>query len=83
MILSQNRLLRIFGTKREKVAGDWTRLHNEELHNLYAPQNIIRVIEWRRMRGTGHVVRMGEMRNTYKALVGKQEEKRQLERHRR
>jgi hypothetical protein len=39
----------IFGRKTEKVAGDWRRLHNEELHNLYASPNIIRVIKLRRM----------------------------------
>jgi len=43
--LLENRVLRrIFGPKREEVAGGWTRLHNEELHNLYASQNVIRVI---------------------------------------
>jgi hypothetical protein len=49
--VSENRVLRrIFGSKREGVAGDWRRLHNEELHNLYASQNIISVITSRRMR---------------------------------
>jgi hypothetical protein len=47
----ENRLLRrIFGPEGEKVAGGWRRLHNEELHNLYAPPNIIRTIKSRRMR---------------------------------
>jgi hypothetical protein len=41
---------RIFGTKREEVVGGWIRLHNEELHNLYASPNVIRVIKSRRMR---------------------------------
>jgi hypothetical protein len=46
----ENRVLRrIFGPKREKVAGGWRRLHNEELHNLYAPTNTIRVIKSRNM----------------------------------
>jgi hypothetical protein len=40
-------LRRIFGPKREEVAGGWRRLHNEELHNFYALQNIIRVIKSR------------------------------------
>jgi hypothetical protein len=53
-------LKRIFGPKREKVAGDWRRLHNEELRNLYDSPNIIRVIKSRMMRWTGHVARMGE-----------------------
>jgi hypothetical protein len=46
----ENRVLRrIHGPKREEVAGGWRRLHNEELHNLYASPNIIRVIKSRRM----------------------------------
>jgi hypothetical protein len=43
--VSENRALRIFGPKREEVAGDWRRLHNEELHNLYASPHIIRAIK--------------------------------------
>jgi hypothetical protein len=58
--VSGNRVLRrIFGPKREEVAGDWRRLHNEELHNLYASPNIIRVIKSRRMRWVGYITRMG------------------------
>jgi len=54
----ENRLLRrVFGVKREEVAGDWRRLRNEELHNLYASLNIIRVIKSRRMRWAAHVAR--------------------------
>jgi hypothetical protein len=49
--MSENRILRIiFGPWRKEVAGGWRRLHNEELHNLYALPNIIRVIKSRRMR---------------------------------
>jgi hypothetical protein len=59
-------LRRIFVPKREEVVGDWRRLHNEELHNLYASPNIIRVIRLRRMRGAGHVAYMGELRNAYR-----------------
>jgi hypothetical protein len=52
--LFENRALwRIFGPKREEVAGAWRRLHNEELHDLYASPNIVRVIKSRRMMGTG------------------------------
>jgi hypothetical protein len=46
-------LRRIFGPNWEKVAGKWRRLHNEELHNLYAPPNIIRVIKSRKVRWVG------------------------------
>jgi len=61
---------RIFGHKRDERAGGCRRLHNGELHNLYASPNITRVIKSRRMR---LVVYIGEMRNVYKILVGKPE----------
>jgi hypothetical protein len=62
-----NRVLRkISGPKRVEVVARWRRLCNEELHNLYASQNIVRVFMRRRMRWEGHVVRMGEMRDGYK-----------------
>jgi hypothetical protein len=52
----ENRVLRrIFGLKREEVAGGWRRLHIKELHNLYTSPNITRVIKLRRMRWAGHV----------------------------
>jgi hypothetical protein len=54
------------------------KLHNEELHNLYSPPDIIRKINSRRMRWAGHVARMGEERKVYKVLVGKPEGKRPL-----
>jgi hypothetical protein len=80
----ENRVLRrIFGPKREEVAGDWRRLHNEELHNLHASPNVIRVIKSKRMSWTGHVARMEEMRNAFKILIGKSEGKRPLGRPRR
>jgi hypothetical protein len=72
----ENRVLRIFGHKRENGAGSWRRTHNEELHNLYASPNVIRVIQSKRMRGAGHVVRMEQLRSAYKILVGKREWKR-------
>jgi hypothetical protein len=56
-------LRRIFGPKREEVAGGWRRLHNEELHNLYASPNITRMIKSRRIRWAGRVALMGEIRN--------------------
>jgi hypothetical protein len=59
----ENRVLRrIFGPKRDEVTGDWRKLHNEELHNLYYSPNIIRMIKSRRMRLAGHVARMGVKR---------------------
>jgi hypothetical protein len=71
------RVLRIiFGLKREEVAGGCRRLHNEELRNLYASPDIIRVIRSRRMRWVGYVARVGEVRNALKILVGKPEGKR-------
>jgi hypothetical protein len=56
-------LRRIFGPKRDEVTGDWRKLHNEELHNLYISPNIIRMIKSRRMRGAGHVARSEEGRD--------------------
>jgi hypothetical protein len=55
-----NRVLRrIFGHKREEVAGGWRRVYNENLHNLYASPNITKVMKTRRRRLAGHVARMG------------------------
>jgi hypothetical protein len=75
-------LRRIFGPKREEVTGEWRKLHNGEIHNLYSSPDIIRQIQSRRMRWAGHVARMGEGRNVYRVLVGKPEGKRPLERPR-
>jgi hypothetical protein len=59
----ENRVLRrIFGPKRDEVTGEWRKLHNEDLHNLYSSPDIIRQVKSRRMRWTGHVARMGEER---------------------
>jgi hypothetical protein len=59
----ENRLLRgIFGPKRDEVTGDWRKLHNEELHNLYSSPSIIRMIKSRRVRCAAHVARMGTRR---------------------
>jgi len=76
-------LRRIFGPRRDEVTGEWRRLHNEELNDLYSSPNIVRVIKSRRMRWAGHVARMGEKRGVYRVLVGKPEEKRPLGRPRR
>jgi hypothetical protein len=69
--VSEIRILGMSGPKREKVAGGWRRLHNEEIHDLYASPVII--------RGTGHVAHMGEIRNTYKILIGIPEGKKPFE----
>ena len=55
----ENRMLRIFGPKRDELIGEWRKLHNEELSDLYSLPNIFRVIKLRRMRWAGHVTRMG------------------------
>jgi hypothetical protein len=79
----ENRVLRrILGPKRDEVTGDWRKLHNEELHNLYSTPNTIRVIKTRRMRWAGHVARMREKRNACRILMGKPEGKRPLGRPR-
>jgi hypothetical protein len=72
----KNRVLgRIFGPKREEVAGGWTTLHSVDLHNLHCSPNIIRVIKSRRMRWARHATRMGEVRNAYRILVEKLRER--------
>ena len=66
-------LRRIFGPRKDKIMGEWRRLHNEELNDLYSSPNIVRVIKSRRMRWAGHVARMGEERGVYRVLLGKPE----------
>jgi hypothetical protein len=80
--VSENRVLRIFGPKREED-GSWRKLHNDELHSLYSSPNIVRVIKSRRLRWVGHLARMGEGRGLYRVLVGRPEGKRPLGRPRR
>ena len=76
-------LRRIFGPRRDEVTGDWNRMHNEELNDLYSSPNIVRVIKSRRTRWAGHVARMDEERRVYRVLVGKPEGKRPLGRPKR
>jgi len=80
----ENRVLRrIFGPRRDEVTGEWGRLHNEELNDLYSSPNNVRVLKSRRMRWAGHVARMGEERGVYRVLVGKPGGRRPLGRPRR
>jgi len=75
-------LRRIFGPRTDKVTGEWRRLHNKELNDLYSSPNIMWVIKSRRMGWAGLVVRVGEERGVYRVLVGKLEGKRPLGRPR-
>jgi hypothetical protein len=75
-------LRRVFASKRDEVTGEWRRLHIKELYALYSSPTIFQVMKSRRLRWAGHVARMGE-RSAYRALVGKPEGSRQLERPRR
>ena len=75
-------LRRIFGPRRDEVMGEWRRLHNEELNELYSSPNIVQVIKSRRMRWAGHVAHMCEERGVYRVLVGKLEGRRPLGRPR-
>jgi hypothetical protein len=76
-------VLEYFGPKRDEVTGEWRKLHNEELNDLYSLPNIMRAVKSRRMRWAGHVARMGEGRGVHRVLVGKPERKRPLGRPRR
>jgi hypothetical protein len=75
----ENRVLRrIFGPNRDEATGEWRRLYNEELNDLYSSPNIVRVIKSRRMRWAAHVARMGERRGAYRILVRRPEGRRPL-----
>jgi hypothetical protein len=79
----ENKVLRrIFGPKRDEVTGEWRKLYNEKLYDLYSSPNIITMIK-SRMRWAEHVSRMGQKKNACMLLVGKPEEKRPLGRPRR
>jgi len=79
----ENRVLRrVFGPKSDEVTGEWRKLHNEELSDLYSLPNIVRVVKSRRMRWAGHVARMGQEKGVHRVLVGKPEGKRPLGRPR-
>ena len=76
MRVFENRVSRrIFGLNWDEVRGEWRKLHDEELNDLYSSPNIVGVIKSRRMRWAGHVAPMGEGRGVYRVLVGKPEGK--------
>jgi hypothetical protein len=88
--MSGNSAKAIFGLEEEEeeeekgeVTGEWRKLHNEELRDLYSSPSIIRIIKSRRTRWVRHVARIGEKRNAYRLLIGKPEGKRPLGRPRR
>jgi hypothetical protein len=66
----ENRVLRIFGSKRVKVTGEWIKLHKEQLHDLYCLPTVVWVIKTR-MGWVGNVAHVGEHRGMYRVLVGK------------
>ena len=71
-------LRRIFGSKRDEVTVKWKKLQNEDLNDLYCPQNIVLMIKSRRMRWAGHVACMWERRVIHRVSIGKPEGKRPL-----
>jgi hypothetical protein len=81
LLSNDHRHVFLNGLKRDEVTGDWRKLHNEELHDLYCSPTIVRVIK-SRIRWAWYVARMGEGRGMYRVLVGKPEGKRPLGRPR-
>ena len=79
----ENRVLRrVCGPKRDEVTGEWRKLHNEELSDLYSLPSIVRVVKSGRMRWAGHMARTAEGRGVHMVLVAKPEGKRPLGRPR-
>jgi hypothetical protein len=75
----ENRVLRgIFGLKRDKITGEWRKLHKVAPYDLYSSPNIIWVIKSRLMRSAGNLAHMGDRRGVYRVLVGKLKGKRPL-----
>ena len=68
--LNENRVLSIFGPKREEVTREWRKLHNEELNDLYCSPNIVQVIKSGRTKWAGNVARMDERRGVYRIWWG-------------
>jgi len=76
LMVSENMVLRrIFGPRSDDVTGEWRRLHNEKLNDLYSPPNIVRVIKSRGIRWAGHVARMGEERGALGSWWGNRRER--------
>jgi hypothetical protein len=70
----ENRVLRrIFGSRMDEVKGEWRKLHNEEVNDLYCSPNIVWVIKSRRMRSVVHVARLADRRGVYGVLMLKPE----------
>ena len=84
ILLSKNKFEKLVHLvpKRDDVTGEWRKLHNEELNDLYFLPNTVRVVKSRRMRWAGHVAHMGEDRGVHRVLMGKPEGKRPLGRPR-
>ena len=78
LTLFENRALRIFAHRRDEVKGEWRKLYNEELNDVYCSANIVRLITSRRMRWAGHVARTGEGRGVYRVFNGETEGKNHL-----
>jgi hypothetical protein len=75
-MMFENRVLKIFGLKRDEVRREWRKLHNEELNDLYSSPNTVRVIKSRKIRCEGHIAHMRDRRGVYRILMGKPEGKR-------
>jgi hypothetical protein len=82
-VFENREMRRVVGAKRDEVTGEWRKLYNEELNDLYSLPNIVWVVKSRRMRWAGHVARMGEEREVHRVLARKPEGKRPLGRPRR
>jgi hypothetical protein len=68
-------LMRLFGTKRDEMTGEWRKQYNKELNDLYPLPNIVRVGTSKRIRCAGHVARLGDVRVVHRLVVGNPERK--------